>query len=181
MENKKLVLAYSGGLDTSVILKWLLNQGYDVFCYVGDVGQTDDFKEVEKKALATGASKVYVEDLREEFVTDYIFPALGGNAIYEGRYLLGTSLARPLLAKGQIEFAEKEGAEYAAHGYTGKGNDQVRFELAYYALNPEIKVISPWREWGGVRSPPRSRWWGSLWSPASWRPCYPSVTLCCRR
>ncbi|HEM61846.1 MAG TPA: argininosuccinate synthase [Chloroflexi bacterium] len=146
MEEKKLVLAYSGGLDTSVLLKWLLNEGYDVICFVGNVGQKDDFDAVEKKALATGASKVYVEDLREEFVTDYIFPALGGNAIYEGRYLLGTALARPLLAKAQIEIAEKEGARYVAHGSTGKGNDQVRFELAYYALYPEIKVVSPWKD-----------------------------------
>jgi argininosuccinate synthase len=146
VEKKKLVLAYSGGLDTSVILKWLLNQGYDVICFVGNVGQQDDFDAVEKKALATGASQVYVKDLREEFVTDYIFPALGGNAIYEGRYLLGTSLARPVLAKAQIEIAQKEGAEYVAHGSTGKGNDQVRFELAYYALNPEIKVVSPWKD-----------------------------------
>ncbi len=145
MDNKKLVLAYSGGLDTSVILKWLLNEGYDVICFVGDVGQKDDFGAVEKKALETGASKVYVEDLREEFVTDYIFPALGGNAIYEGRYLLGTALARPLLAKAQVEVAEREGAGYVAHGSTGKGNDQVRFELVYYALNPEIKVVSPWK------------------------------------
>jgi len=143
---KKLVLAYSGGLDTSVLLKWLVNEGYDVVCFVGDVGQQDNFREVENKALATGASKVYVEDLRREFVTDYIFPALGGNAVYEGRYLLGTSLARPLLAKAQIEIAEKEGAGYVAHGSTGKGNDQVRFELAYYALNPEIKVVSPWKD-----------------------------------
>jgi len=146
VENKKLVLAYSGGLDTSVLLKWLLNEGYDVICFVGDVGQIDDFAAVEKKALETGASKVYVQDLRKEFVTDYIFPALGGNAIYEGRYLLGTSLARPLLAKAQVEIAEKEGAAYVAHGSTGKGNDQVRFELAYYALNPEIKVVSPWKD-----------------------------------
>jgi argininosuccinate synthase len=146
VENKKLVLAYSGGLDTSVLLKWLLNEGYDVICFVGNVGQIDDFAAVEKKALETGASKVYVEDLRKELVTDYIFPALGGNAIYEGRYLLGTSLARPLLAKAQVEIAEKEGAGYVAHGSTGKGNDQVRFELAYYALNPEIKVVSPWKD-----------------------------------
>jgi argininosuccinate synthase len=146
VENKKLVLAYSGGLDTSVLLKWLLNEGYDVICFVGNVGQVDDFAAVEKKALETGASKVYVEDLRKELVTDYIFPALGGNAIYEGRYLLGTSLARPLLAKAQVEIAEKEGAGYVAHGSTGKGNDQVRFELAYYALNPEIKVVSPWKD-----------------------------------
>jgi len=146
VEKKKLVLAYSGGLDTSVLLKWLLNEGYDVICFVGNVGQKDDFDAVEKKALTTGASKIYVEDLREEFVTDYIFPALGGNAIYEGRYLLGTALARPLLAKAQIEIAEKEGARYVAHGSTGKGNDQVRFELAYYALHPEIKVVSPWKD-----------------------------------
>lgn len=146
MAKKKVILAYSGGLDTSVILKWLINKGYDVACFVGNVGQKDDFEAIEKKALETGASKVYVEDLREEFVTDFIFPALGGNATYEGRYLLGTSLARPLLAKKQIEIAEKEGAEYVAHGATGKGNDQVRFELTYYALNPEIKVISPWKD-----------------------------------
>jgi len=146
MSKKKVVLAYSGGLDTSVILKWLVNKGYDVICFVGNVGQKEDFKAIEKKALKTGASKVYVEDLREEFVTDFIFPALRGNAIYEGRYLLGTSLARPLLAKKQIEIAEKEKAEYVAHGATGKGNDQVRFELTYYALNPKIKVISPWKD-----------------------------------
>lgn len=146
MEKKKLVLAYSGGLDTSVILKWLMSKSYDVICFVGNVGQRDDFKEVEKKALETGASKVYIEDLREKFVTDFIIPALRGNALYEGRYLLGTALARPLLAKRQIEIAEKEGAEYVSHGATGKGNDQVRFELAYYALNPEIKVISPWKD-----------------------------------
>ncbi|MDZ7261901.1 MAG: argininosuccinate synthase [candidate division KSB1 bacterium] len=145
-EKKKLILAYSGGLDTSVILKWLMNKSFEVICFVGNVGQKDDFNEIEKKALATGASRVYIEDLREEFVTDFIFPALRGNAIYEGRYLLGTSLARPLLAKKQIEIAEKEGAEYVAHGATGKGNDQVRFELTYYALKPEIKVISPWKD-----------------------------------
>lgn len=146
MAKKKVILAYSGGLDTSVILKWLINKGYAVICFVGNVGQKDDFKVIEKKALETGASKVYVEDLREEFVTDFIFPSLGGNATYEGRYLLGTSLARPLLAKKQIEIAEKERAGCVAHGATGKGNDQVRFELTYYALNPEIKVISPWKD-----------------------------------
>ncbi|MCD6472681.1 argininosuccinate synthase [Candidatus Aerophobetes bacterium] len=146
MTKKKVVLAYSGGLDTSVILKWFINKGYEVVCFVGNVGQQDDFKEVEEKALKIGASKVYIEDLREEFVTDFIFPALRGNAIYEGRYLLGTSLARPLLAKKQIEIAEKEEAEYVAHGATGKGNDQVRFELTYYALNPKIKIISPWKD-----------------------------------
>ena len=146
MLKKKVVLAYSGGLDTSVILKWLVNKGYDVVCFVGDVGQKDSFEAIEKKALKTGASKVYIEDLREEFVTDFIFPALRGNASYEGRYLLGTALARPLLAKKQIEIAEKEKAEYVAHGSTGKGNDQIRFEFAYYALNPNMKVISPWKD-----------------------------------
>lgn len=143
---KKVVLAYSGGLDTSVILKWLLNKGYEVICFVGNVGQSEDFQEIKEKALRTGASQVYVEDLREEFVTDFIFPALRANAIYEGRYLLGTALARPLLAKKQVEIAENENAEYVAHGATGKGNDQVRFELSYYALNPHIKVISPWKD-----------------------------------
>ena len=145
MSKKKVVLAYSGGLDTSVILKWLVNKGYDVVCFVGDVGQKDDFETIEKKAVKTGASKVYVEDLKEEFVVDFVFPALRGDARYEGRYLLGTSLARPLLAKKQIEIAEKEKAECVAHGATGKGNDQVRFELTYYALNPNIEVICPWK------------------------------------
>ncbi len=148
MTSKKVVLAYSGGLDTSVILKWLINKGYDVICFVGDVGQNDDFKEVEKKALKTGATKVYIEDLKQEFITDFIYPALRGNAVYEGRYLLATSLARPLLSKKQIEIAAKENAEYVAHGATGKGNDQVRFELTYYALNPQIKIISPWKDPG---------------------------------
>jgi argininosuccinate synthase len=143
---KKLVLAYSGGLDTSVILKWLIHKGYDVVCFVGNVGQKDDFQAVKRKALRTGASKVYVEDLRKEFVTDFIFPALRGNAVYEGRYLLGTALARPLLAKKQVRIAEREGAGYVSHGATGKGNDQVRFELTYYALNPKLKIISPWRD-----------------------------------
>lgn len=146
MTKDKVILAYSGGLDTSVILKWLEDKGFDVICFVGNVGQSDDFNAIEQKALKTGASKVYTEDLRAEFVTDFIFPALRGNATYEGRYLLGTSLARPLLAKAQIEIAEKENAEFVAHGATGKGNDQVRFELAYYALNPGIKIISPWKD-----------------------------------
>ncbi len=146
MVKEKVVLAYSGGLDTSVILKWLVNKGYDVVCFVGDVGQEEDFDAVRKKAISAGASKVYIEDLKSEFVTDFIFPAMKGNAIYEGRYLLGTSLARPLLAKAQIAIAKKEGAKYVAHGATGKGNDQVRFELAYYALNPAITVISPWKD-----------------------------------
>ena len=143
---KKVVLAYSGGLDTSVILKWLVNKGYEVIAFVANVGQKDDFDAIKEKALKTGASKVYVEDLRKRFVTEFIFPALMGNAIYEGRYLLGTALARPLIAQKQIEIAEKEGAKYVAHGATGKGNDQVRFELSYYALNPEINVISPWKD-----------------------------------
>ncbi len=143
---EKVVLAYSGGLDTSVILKWLVDKGFDVICFVGNVGQKDDFDEIKRKAMKTGASKVYVEDLRKEFVTDFIFPSIRGNAIYETRYLLGTSLARPLLAKTQIEIAEKEKARYVAHGSTGKGNDQVRFELGYYALNPKIKIISPWKD-----------------------------------
>ena len=144
--SKKVILAYSGGLDTSVILKWLVNKGYDVICYVANVGQREDFAAVEQKALKTGASKVYIEDLRREFVNDYIFAALHGNAIYEGRYLLGTSLARPLIAERQVEIAQMEKTHYYAHGATGKGNDQVRFEFAYYALDTEAIVISPWKD-----------------------------------
>ena len=146
MAKEKVVLAYSGGLDTSVILSWLVDKGYDVIAFVGNIGQRENFDEIREKALKSGATKVYVEDLRREFVTDFIFTALMGNAIYEGRYLLGTSLARPLLAKRQVEIAEKEGAQYVAHGATGKGNDQVRFELTYAALNPDLKVISPWKD-----------------------------------
>ncbi|MEW6035211.1 MAG: argininosuccinate synthase [Candidatus Micrarchaeota archaeon] len=142
----KVVLAYSGGLDTSCILKWLVEKGYDVVAYIADVGQQEDFKAAKEKALKVGASKVYVEDLKREFVTDFIFPAIKANAIYEGRYLLGTSLARPIIAKRQMEIAEMEKAEYVSHGATGKGNDQVRFELTYYALNPRINVISPWKD-----------------------------------
>lgn len=145
-EHNKVILAYSGGLDTSVILKWLANKGYEVICFVGNVGQKEDFEAVEKKAYATGASKVYVDDLRSDFVLNYIFPALKGNALYEGRYLLGTALARPLISRRHIEIARLEEAQYVSHGSTGKGNDQVRFELGYYALNPDIKVISPWKE-----------------------------------
>ncbi len=143
---KKVMLAYSGGLDTSVILKWLINKGYDVVAYVADVGQKDDFDAVREKALTIGASSVIIDDLKREFVTDYIFQAVKANAVYEGRYLLGTALARPLIAKKQIEAAIAHGADYVAHGSTGKGNDQVRFELAYYALKPDIKVISPWKD-----------------------------------
>lgn len=145
MENNKVVLAYSGGLDTSVILKWLIDKGYEVIAYVADVGQEDDFAEVEKKALAIGASKVYIENLQEELVTDYIFPTIKANAMYENRYLLGTSVARPLIAKKHIEIAHKENAAFVSHGATGKGNDQVRFELGYYALDPKIKVLAPWK------------------------------------
>ncbi len=145
MSKPKVVLAYSGGLDTSIILKWLIDEGYEVICYCGDVGQQEDFEAVKKKALDCGATKVYVEDLKKEFVTDYIFKAIQADAIYENRYLLGTSLARPIIAKRHMEIAEKEGAEYVAHGATGKGNDQVRFELTFYAMNPKIKVISPWK------------------------------------
>ena len=144
--SKKVILAYSGGLDTSVILKWLVNKGYDVICYVANVGQREDFAAIEQKAFKTGASKVYIEDLRREFVNDYIFAALRGNAIYEGRYLLGTSLARPLIAQRQVEIAQMEKTHYYAHGATGKGNDQVRFEFAYYALDTEAIVISPWKD-----------------------------------
>jgi len=146
MKQKKVILAYSGGLDTSVILKWLSNKGYDVICYVADVGQKEDFDAVREKALKTGASKVYIEDLKEEFVMEYIYPALRGNAIYEGRYLLGTALARPLIAKRHIEIAALEGTNNVSHGSTGKGNDQVRFEFAFYALNPGVEIISPWKD-----------------------------------
>ncbi len=145
-DSKRVVLAYSGGLDTSVILKWLIEQGYEVICFVGDVGQQDDFAAVERTAMAVGASKVYVEDLKRELVTDYIFPTVRANAVYEGRYLLGTAVARPLLAKRQVEIARQEGAACVAHGATGKGNDQVRFELCYYALAPDITVVSPWKD-----------------------------------
>jgi argininosuccinate synthase len=148
---KKVVLAYSGGLDTSVILKWLVNNGYEVIAFVADVGQKEDFKKVREKALATGAKRVYVKDLKEEFVKDYIFPLIKSNAIYEGRYLLGTSIARPLIAKHQMKVAKNEKAEYVAHGATGKGNDQVRFELSYYAINPKIKVIAPWKDQAFLR------------------------------
>jgi argininosuccinate synthase len=144
----KVVLAYSGGLDTSAMLLWI-RETYDceVVCYCADVGQGDELAGLEEKARATGASKLYVEDLRDEFVRDYVWTAVKANALYEGVYLLGTALARPVIAKRQIEIARKEGADAVAHGATGKGNDQVRFELTYYALQPDIKVIAPWRHW----------------------------------
>jgi len=145
---EKVVLAYSGGLDTSIIIPWLKeNYSYDVIAMVGDVGQGDDIEAVVKKAYDTGASKVVVEDLREEFLTGYVFPALKAGAVYEHKYLLGTSLARPVIAKHQVEVALREGATAVSHGCTGKGNDQVRFELTYQALAPELKIIAPWREW----------------------------------
>jgi len=147
-EVKKVVLAYSGGLDTSVIVPWLRNNyGCQVICFTANLGQGEELGELEAKALASGASKLYVEDLREEFITGYIYPTLMAGAIYERKYLLGTSFARPLIARRQVEIAEVEGADAVAHGCTGKGNDQVRFELTYQALNPRLKIISPWREW----------------------------------
>tara|TARA_B100000900_G_C20570024_1_gene712852 strand:+ start:78 stop:1334 length:1257 start_codon:yes stop_codon:yes gene_type:complete len=142
----KIILAYSGGLDTSVILKWLVNLDYEVVCFIGDIGQSDDFVNTKSKAEELGASKVIIEDLKNPFIIDYVYPALQGNAIYEGRYLLGTALARPVLAKAQIEIAHNENASIVSHGSTAKGNDQVRFELAYHALDPNIKVFSPWRD-----------------------------------
>jgi argininosuccinate synthase len=145
---KKIVLAYSGGLDTSVMLHWLRERyGCEVVCYCADVGQGEELAGLDEKARATGASKLYVEDLRKEFVEDYVWTAVKANAVYEGVYLLGTSLARPVIAKRQVEIARREGADAVAHGATGKGNDQVRFELTYYALEPEIKVVAPWRDW----------------------------------
>ncbi len=145
---KKVVLAYSGGLDTSVILKWLI-ETYDceVITFSADIGQEDELDQVKEKAFKTGASKVYIDDLKEIFVEDFVFPVFRANAIYEGKYLLGTSLARPLIAKRQMEIAGLEGADAVSHGATGKGNDQVRFELSYFAIDPHIRIIAPWREW----------------------------------
>ena len=144
----KIVLAYSGGLDTSVILKWLQTEyNADVIAYAADLGQGAELEEAKAKAKKLGAKKIYIENLKEEFVKDYVFPMFRCNTIYEGEYLLGTSIARPLIAKRQIEIAKKERAEAVSHGATGKGNDQVRFEFSYYALAPNIKVIAPWREW----------------------------------
>ena len=148
MSVEKIVLAYSGGLDTSVILKWLANEyGCPVIAYSADIGQKEDWDKVRAKGMATGAAKVIVSDLREEFVRDYIFPAFRANAIYEGSYLLGTSLARPLIAREQVRIAAEENADAVSHGATGKGNDQVRFELSYLALNPKLTIIAPWRIW----------------------------------
>jgi argininosuccinate synthase len=144
----KVILAYSGGLDTSVILHWLREErGCEVIAFCADLGQGEDLQAIRQKARSVGARKVYVEDLREEFVSEYVFPMLRGNAVYENSYLLGTSIARPLIAKRQAELARKEKADYVSHGATGKGNDQVRFELTFAALNPKLRVIAPWREW----------------------------------
>src|SRR5690348_7751758 len=145
---KKVVLAYSGGLDTSIILKWLQQTyGCEVVTFTADLGQGEELGPARQKAEMMGVKQIFVEDLREEFVRDFVFPTFRANALYEGQYLLGTSIARPLIAKRQIEIAKKVGADAVAHGATGKGNDQVRFELAYYALKPDIKVVAPWREW----------------------------------
>src|SRR5215469_10148485 len=147
---KKVVLAYSGGLDTSVILKWLQSEyGAEVVTFTADLGQGEEIEPARKKAETLGIKpgNIFIEDLREEFVRDFVFPMFRANAVYEGVYLLGTSIARPLIAKKQIEIAEKVGADAVCHGATGKGNDQVRFELGYYALKPDVKVIAPWREW----------------------------------
>jgi argininosuccinate synthase len=143
---EKVILAYSGGLDTSVIVRWLAERGYDVICYCANVGQEEKYPDLEQKALNSGGSKCYIEDLCEEFVRDFVFPAVAWNAEYEGRYLLGTSLARPVIAKGLVDIAKQEGARIIAHGATGKGNDQVRFELTAYALLPDVHIIAPWRD-----------------------------------
>jgi argininosuccinate synthase len=145
---KKIVVAYSGGLDTSVIITWLKETyGCEVIAFTADIGQGEELEPLRDKAIRTGASKIYIDDLREEFVRDFVFPMLRANAMYEGRYLLGTSIARPLIAKRQIEIAQQENADAVCHGATGKGNDQVRFELTYFALKPDIKIVAPWREW----------------------------------
>jgi len=145
---KKVVLAYSGGLDTSIIVPWLIeNYGCEVICYTADLGQQEELDGLEEKALKSGASKIIIDDLRERFLTEYVFPTMQAGAIYEGKYLLGTSFARPLIAQRQVEIAEEEGADGLAHGCTGKGNDQVRFEVSAMALNPTLAIIAPWREW----------------------------------
>ncbi len=148
IKKEKVVLAYSGGLDTSIILKWLQNErNLDVVTYTADVGQGSEIDEAKKKAKQLGVKEIFVDDLKEEFARDYVFPMFRANALYEGCYLLGTSIARPLIAKKQLEIAKKVRAKYVSHGSTGKGNDQIRFELGYYSNNPKIKVIAPWREW----------------------------------
>src|SRR3972149_7926687 len=145
---KKVVLASSGGLDTSIILKWLTEHyKCEVIPFTADIGQGDELEPIREKGLRTGASKVIIQDLREEFVQDFAFPCLQANAVYEGKYLLGTSMARPLIAKAQMAVAKAEGADAEAHGATGKGNDQVRLELTYLALDPHIRIVAPWREW----------------------------------
>ena len=144
---KNIVLAYSGGLDTSVAIKWLIEKGFSVIAYLGDVGQGEDFNKAKKKALKIGAKKVVVDDLKKEFVDDFVFPSLKANAVYESKYFLATALSRPILAKGLCETAKKEKAKYIAHGCTGKGNDQVRFEVTAMSLAPQLKVIAPVREW----------------------------------
>ncbi len=147
-KKEKIVLAFSGGLDTSIILKWLQNdQNYEVVTFTADIGQGGEIKEAKEKAEKLGVKEIFIEDLTDEFVKQYVFPMFRANALYEGYYLLGTSIARPLIAKRQVEIAKEVGAKFVAHGATGKGNDQIRFELAYYANNPGIKVIAPWREW----------------------------------
>ena len=147
-KKKKVVLAFSGGLDTSVILKWLQNErNLEVVTFTADIGQGTEVKEAKDKALKLGVKEIFIDDLKEDFVKDYVFPMFRANAVYEGYYLLGTSIARPLIAKKQLEIAKKVGADFVAHGSTGKGNDQIRFELGYYALNPKIRVIAPWRDW----------------------------------
>ena len=145
---KKVVLAYSGGLDTSIILKWLQTElNAEVVTFTADLGQGDELEPARKKAEMMGIKEIYIEDVREEFISDFVFPMFRANALYEGVYLLGTSIARPLISKRLVEIAEETGADAIAHGATGKGNDQVRFELSAYALNPDIKVIAPWRDW----------------------------------
>ena len=145
-KKEKIVLAFSGGLDTSIILKWLQNEKSEVVTFTADIGQGSEITEANEKAKSLGVKEIFIEDLTNEFVRDYVFPMFRANTLYEGLYLLGTSIARPLIAKKQIQIA-KVGANYVSHGATGKGNDQIRFELAYYAQNPKIKVIAPWREW----------------------------------
>ncbi|TRZ13269.1 hypothetical protein HGM15179_013843 [Zosterops borbonicus] len=189
-----VVLAYSGGLDTSCILVWLKEQGYDVVAYLANIGQKEDFEAARKKALALGAKKVYIEDVSREFVEQFIWPAVQANALYEDRYLLGTALARPCIARRLVEIAQREGAQHVAHGATGKGNDQVRFELSCYALCPKIKVVAPWRlpefyqcfpgrrelmdyaKKHGIPVPvtPKTPWRPGVWSPSPLQPtCVP--------